>query len=100
MSQENEVKTITHNNEPIEISVPYWWKIGGRWIARWALPWDHQESEYSYIKSVLKLKPEDYGVHKNQEEYERFKKMTHEELIQECMNLTDLIRSAEKAGLL
>ena len=46
-----------------KINVPVWCKIGKMLVRGESLPSDHQESEYNYIKSVLGLKPEDFGVH-------------------------------------
>jgi hypothetical protein len=47
---------------PSEISVPEWWH-NGRWlIRRDALEPEHPESTYGYIKRVLGLRPEEYGV--------------------------------------
>ena len=49
------------NNLPKEIKVP-WYKNGIMMANRSFLPPSHPESEYNYIKNVLGLPPEEYGV--------------------------------------
>lgn len=95
----NSIDLTVPRNEPEQIKVPYWWmRPNGSWIARFALDPDHPESEYSYIKNVLKLKPEDYGVFKNQEEVNKVKQMSHDELVQEVIELRKRVYDMEKAG--
>ena len=47
------------------IDMPVWVKIGIMLVRRDCLPVDHPESEYNYIKNVLNLTPEDYGIYTN-----------------------------------
>ena len=50
---------------PEQISISYWWiRPNGSWIARFALAWDHPESDYQQVLK-LGLTPEDYGIYKN-----------------------------------
>ena len=48
---------------PAEIEVPEWWSNGrGALIRRAALPPDHPENTYNYIKRTYHVDPEIYGV--------------------------------------
>ena len=49
-------------NKPKEITIPAWYKTGHIMYRRDALPIEHPESTYSYIKNVLNLDPLDYGI--------------------------------------
>jgi hypothetical protein len=48
-------------SDKIDLSV--WVKIGKMLVRRDCLPSDHPESEYNYIRNVLNLIPEDYGIY-------------------------------------
>lgn len=52
-------------NIPDEISIPVWWRGGGMMYRRDCLPEDHPEHTYNYIKRVLGLEPEKYGICKS-----------------------------------
>ncbi len=55
------------DDKPENISIPEWWKPGGGMMYRRnCLPVDHPESDYNYVKNVLKLNPEDYGLTLNE----------------------------------
>lgn len=47
-----------------QIEVPVWFIINGMMYRRDALPSEHPESTFNYIKNKLKLDPFDYGVFK------------------------------------
>jgi hypothetical protein len=85
-------------NTPTEISVSTWFIVGGRWYRRSSLPWDHKGSEYSYIKNELNLRPEDYGVYKNQEDMLELDGKSRAELIDELITLREQFRAIERAG--
>lgn len=85
--------------KPKEIDIPVWWKYGnGGMIRRSALPHDHKESEYNYIKETLKLIPEEYGVYKDMTEYNEVNQKKKSELVSEVMELREQLRAYEKAG--
>jgi hypothetical protein len=73
-------------NNSKEIEIPVWWNMGnGRSIRRDALPGDHPECTYNYIKNTLGLEPEEYGVlHPIMGKYQD---MTKEELLLEISKL-------------
>jgi hypothetical protein len=78
------------NSKPIEI--PVWWKCGGMIYNRDALPINHPENTYNYIKNVLGLIPEDYGVyHPINEKYKHY---TKEQLLS---RITELEESNENS---
>lgn len=82
------------------ISVPVWWKNGGMLVNRDALPAEHPESTYNYIKNVLKLNPADYGVFTEREEMIRneLASKTKEELLTMLVEARMTIRAMESAG--
>lgn len=83
------------NKEIIEI--PYWWtRPNGSMIARFSLPWDHPESDYSYIKNVLNLIPEDYGIYKDLTKFNEFNEKSKEELVKLCIEFSEQIENMEK----
>lgn len=87
------------NKNPETINVPHWWvRPNGSWIARFALAWDHPESEYQYILNVLKLVPEDYGCFKDERELNEVREMSDEDKTKEILRLRETIRGYEKAG--
>lgn len=45
-----------------EIDVPVWYRGGTMMVRRDALPVEHPESTYNYIKNVLGRTPEEFGV--------------------------------------
>lgn len=47
-----------------EIEVPVWCKKGMMFVRRDSLPGDDPDHTYNYIKDVLGLRPEDYGIEK------------------------------------
>lgn len=82
-----------------EIKVPSYWEVGnGHFLLRSSLPWEHKESEYSYIKNTLNLIPEDFGVYKNYALFQELSKKSKEELIDEVINLHEHIYKMERSG--
>jgi len=48
-----------------ELEIPVWWNNGSGIIRRRdALPINHPEHTYNYVKRVFNVDPEDYGVEK------------------------------------
>jgi hypothetical protein len=82
-------------NNPKSIDVPVWWDMGnGTSVRRDALPGNHPECTYNYIKNVLNLDPEDYGIlHPVMGEYQN---MTKEELLLEISKLKAELENAYK----
>ena len=86
------------NKNAETINVPHWWvRPNGSWIARFALAWDHPESEYQYIIKMGFI-PEDYGVFKDERELNEVREMSDEEKTKEILSLREQIRAYEKAG--
>jgi hypothetical protein len=83
--------------EPKTISIPVWWKHGGMMTNRQFLDWKHPESEYQYIIN-MSLKPEDYGVFKDETELNEVRAMSEEQKVKEILELRETIRGYEKAG--
>ena len=54
-----------HTDHPESIEVPIWWNTGnGRWVRRDALPGDHPEHPYNWVKNKYCVDPELYGIEK------------------------------------
>lgn len=86
-------------SDPIE--VPEWYKPGGGMMYRRScLPSNHPESEYNYIKNVLKKTPEDYGVYTDRHNFIK-KELNHlskEELMVKLADAMETIHNMERAG--
>lgn len=83
------------------IEVPTWYKPGnGHMYRRSSLASSHPESEYSYIKNTLKLRPEDYGVYSDRHRYieEQLQHKTRAELIEMVADLEESLEARERAG--
>ena len=45
-----------------DLQVPVWWTNGSMMYRRDCLPPNHPEHTYNYMKNVMKVVPEDYGI--------------------------------------
>lgn len=83
------------------IEIPVWWKPGnGHMYRRDCLPTSHPESDYNYVKNVLKKNPEDYGIYTDKQRYimEELKHKTNEELMLMVADMRETILAYERAG--
>ena len=80
-----------------EITVPVWWVPGnGMMYNRSALPTNHPESTYRYIKDQLGLVPEHYGYRSNEAEtLTEYDNKSRLELIQEICELKSIVFELE-----
>lgn len=81
--------------KPESIDIPVWWEMGnGRSLRRDSLPSDHPECTYNYVKNVLRVDPEDYGImHPIMGKYQN---MTKEELLLEISKLKIELENVHK----
>ena len=79
------------------IEIPVWYRINGMMYRRSALPLNHPESEYNYIKNTLKLAPEDYGVY-NSKLASKLAGKTKEELEELSELVNDIISELKTKG--
>ena len=79
----NESKSI---NKPEQIEVPVWYDTGnGLIVRRDCLSIDNPEHTYNYMKNVMGVTPEDYGImHPDTEKYMDY---TREELMSRVVEL-------------
>lgn len=83
------------------IDVPVWWKSGGgMMVRRDCLPTEHPESQYSYIKNVLKKNPEDYGIQTDRQMMikDQLEHLTRDQLINKLANLMEEFEAYQRAG--
>lgn len=94
-------KVNANSSAPETIEVPVWWHTKGRGMFRRdALPHDHPESTYNYIKNVLQLNPGDYGVLTEREQLVRdeLSGLSREQLMNMVADLRMQVSAMERAG--
>jgi len=73
-------------NKPEQIEVPVWYDTGnGLIVRRDCLSIDNPDHTYNYMKNVLGVVPEDYGI--MHPDTEKYKDYTKEELMSRIIEL-------------
>lgn len=80
------------------IDIPVWWVQNGRWFRRDCLDSNHPESTYNYIKNVLKLDPEKYGVYTDRQKriMNELQFRSKDDLINMVADLQEYVLNLEK----
>lgn len=72
-------------DKPDQIEVPVWFSSGGMSFRRDSLSIDNPEHTYNYMKNVMNVIPEDYGV--MHPDTEKYKDWTNEQLMSRICEL-------------
>jgi hypothetical protein len=87
-------KSLKEKINPETIDIPIWWKNGSSSYRRDCLSPSHPEYTYNYMKNIMGVIPEKYGIyHPYIVKYENY---SREELMSKIIELEEIINNIER----